>query len=112
MQSHRRIAATVAAAAAIVLAVFVAAQARDAKAVLPPGSTVSQWDKIAEDTVVGSGAFQNESFIYMYPSSCQTVRNRSQSPASRQRTQFWTSSRIASLSSSPRSNRRSGGARD
>jgi hypothetical protein len=55
----------VAAAVAIVLAIFAAAQARDAKAVLPPGSTVSQWDKIAEDTVVGSGAFQNESFIYM-----------------------------------------------
>ena len=27
---------------------------------LPPGNTVQQWDKIAEDTVVGSGAFQNE----------------------------------------------------
>src|SRR5262245_14096780 len=36
----------------------------------------------------------------MYPSSCQTVRNRSQSPASRQTTQFSTSSRIASLSAS------------
>ena len=34
-------------------------------AVLPPGNVVQQWDKIAEDTVVGSGAFQNEGLIYM-----------------------------------------------
>ena len=32
---------------------------------LPPGNTAQQWDKIAEDTVVGSGAFQGESFIYL-----------------------------------------------
>src|SRR5258708_8996336 len=30
-----------------------------------PGNTVEQWNKIAEDTVVGSGAFQPEGFIYM-----------------------------------------------
>ena len=36
-----------------------------AAAVLPPGNTVAQWNKIAEDTVVGSGAFQPEGFIYM-----------------------------------------------
>src|SRR6516162_2763086 len=36
-----------------------------ATTVLPPGNTVEQWDKIAEDTVVGSGAFQAEGFIYM-----------------------------------------------
>jgi hypothetical protein len=36
-----------------------------ARAALPPGSTVQQWNKIAEDTVVGSGAFQNEGLIYM-----------------------------------------------
>jgi hypothetical protein len=36
-----------------------------ATAVLPPGNTVQQWNKIAEDTVVGSGAFQAEGFIYM-----------------------------------------------
>ena len=36
-----------------------------ATAVLPPGNTVAQWNKIAEDTVVGSGAFQPEGFIYM-----------------------------------------------
>jgi hypothetical protein len=34
-------------------------------AVLPQGNAVQQWDKIAEDTVVGSGAFQNEGLIYM-----------------------------------------------
>src|SRR3954465_1520206 len=28
-------------------------------------NTVAQWDKIAEDTVVGSGAFQIEGFVYM-----------------------------------------------
>src|SRR5690349_3294059 len=32
---------------------------------LPPGNAAQQWDKIAEDTVVGSGAFQGESFVYM-----------------------------------------------
>ena len=36
-----------------------------AAAALPPGNTVVQWNKIAEDTVVGSGAFQSEGFIYM-----------------------------------------------
>jgi hypothetical protein len=34
-------------------------------AVLPAGNAVEQWDKIAEDTIVGTGAFQNESLIYM-----------------------------------------------
>ncbi len=37
----------------------------NATAALPPGNTVAQWNKIAEDTVVGSGAFQTEGFIYM-----------------------------------------------
>src|SRR6266487_5003544 len=46
----------------IALALVVAAPAT---AVLPPGNTVAQWNKIAEDTVVGSGAFQPEGFIYM-----------------------------------------------
>jgi vanadium-dependent haloperoxidase-like protein len=36
-----------------------------ASVALPPGNTVEQWNKIAEDTVVGSGAFQIEGFIYM-----------------------------------------------
>jgi hypothetical protein len=34
-------------------------------AVLPPGSVVQQWNQIAENTVVASGAFQNEGLIYM-----------------------------------------------
>src|SRR6266511_3175728 len=51
-----------------VVALAVAASAgmtRTAAAALPPGNTVAQWNKIAEDTVVGSGAFQGEGFIYM-----------------------------------------------
>src|SRR5436190_3429201 len=37
-----------------------------AQAVLPPlPNAVQQWNKIAEDTVVGSGAFQGEGEIYM-----------------------------------------------
>src|SRR5262245_47373907 len=36
-----------------------------AAAALPPGNTVAQWNKIAEDTVVGSGAFPAEGLIYM-----------------------------------------------
>jgi hypothetical protein len=49
-------------AVAIALA---AGAARNAVAALPPGNTVAQWNKIAEDTVVASGAFQAEGFIYM-----------------------------------------------
>src|SRR5215831_2825310 len=37
----------------------------NAAATLPPGNTVQQWNTIAENTVVGSGAFQAEGFIYM-----------------------------------------------
>jgi hypothetical protein len=47
----------------IVLALV--ALASPASATLPPGNTVQQWNKIAEDTVVGSGAFQTEGLIYM-----------------------------------------------
>ena len=32
---------------------------------MPPGNAAQQWDQIAEDTVVGSGAFQGEGFVYM-----------------------------------------------
>src|SRR2546423_8361727 len=42
-----------------------AGTAHNAAAALPPGNAVEQWDKIAENTVVGSGAFQNEGLIYM-----------------------------------------------
>jgi hypothetical protein len=34
-------------------------------AALPPGNTVAQWNKIAEDTVVAAGGYPSESFIYM-----------------------------------------------
>src|SRR5712691_9303109 len=57
--------AMLAAAAVIVMAAVAGAGVRDARAVLPPGNTAQQWDKIAEDTVVGSGAFQNEGLLYM-----------------------------------------------
>src|SRR5215211_3108896 len=56
------------AVAIAVTALAVAASAgttRNAAAALPPGNTVAQWNKIAEDTVVGSGAFQPEGFLYM-----------------------------------------------
>jgi hypothetical protein len=51
--------------AAMALAVATSAGTRDAAAALPPGNTVAQWNQIAEDTVVGSGAFLPESFVYM-----------------------------------------------
>jgi hypothetical protein len=38
---------------------------RAASATLPPGNTVQQWNKIAEDAVVGSGTFQPEGVVYM-----------------------------------------------
>src|SRR5215468_10322320 len=34
-------------------------------ATLPPGNAAQQWDKIAEDTVVGGGALQSEGFVYL-----------------------------------------------
>jgi hypothetical protein len=56
----------VAAIAAVALAIALSASTtRNAAAALPPGNTVAQWNKIAEDTVVGSGAFQSEGFVYM-----------------------------------------------
>ena len=55
----------VAIAATAVAVAALAGSARNAAAALPPGNTVAQWNKIAEDTVVGSGAFQAEGFIYM-----------------------------------------------
>src|SRR6266480_2317983 len=36
-----------------------------ASATLPPGNKVAPWNTIAETTVVGSGAFQGEGYIYM-----------------------------------------------
>src|SRR4051812_9186315 len=42
-----------------------AGAASSAFAALPPGNAAQQWDQIAEDTVVGSGAVQSEGFLYM-----------------------------------------------
>src|SRR3954468_18532070 len=49
-----------------VVAAVGAATSRNAQAVLPPlPNVVQQWNKVAEDTVVGSGAFQGEGEVYM-----------------------------------------------
>jgi hypothetical protein len=64
----RRLARVLCVAALAVTALVITASAgttRDAAAALPPGNTVAQWNQIAEDTVVGSGAFQPEGWIYM-----------------------------------------------
>jgi PAP2 superfamily len=68
MASHRRRtpsaklrALTVGVAAVALLA----GAPRNAAAALPAGNAAQQWDQIAEDTVVGSGAFQGEGFVYM-----------------------------------------------
>jgi len=37
----------------------------NASPTLPPGNAVQQWNTIAEDTIVASGAFQAEGFVYM-----------------------------------------------
>lgn len=49
-----------------VVAAVAGASSRSAQAVLPAlPNTIQQWNKIAEDAVVGSGAFQGEGEIYM-----------------------------------------------
>jgi vanadium-dependent haloperoxidase-like protein len=51
---------------AAVVAATLALGASSGQAVtLPPGNAAQQWDKIAEDTVVGAGAFQGEGFVYL-----------------------------------------------
>src|SRR5215510_12374120 len=59
------LASRIAVIAAVASAVIAIAGIRDAAGALPSGNTVAQWNQIAEDTVVGSGAFLPESFIYM-----------------------------------------------
>jgi len=44
---------------------LLAAGASSTEAALPPGNTVQQWNKIAEDTVLAAGALQNEALLYM-----------------------------------------------
>ena len=52
-------------AAAMLIAAAAPGTARTASVALPPGNTVEQWIKIAEDTIVSAGAFQIEGFNYM-----------------------------------------------
>jgi hypothetical protein len=63
IQQVRRNARRALAVSAMALAVLAGASGR-AAAALPPGNAAQQWDQIAEDTVVGSGAFQGEGFVY------------------------------------------------
>src|SRR6266508_3945919 len=66
MKRRRTHVRRLAAVAAVAFAVAASAgTTRDASAALPPGNTVAQWNKIAEDTVVGSGTVATEPFIYM-----------------------------------------------
>jgi hypothetical protein len=51
--------------AGMALAVAASGGTGNAAAALPPGNTVAQWNQIAEDTVVGSGTFLPEGFLYM-----------------------------------------------
>ena len=48
---------------AVAIALVATGMTRGTRAAVP--NTVAQWDKIAEDAVVRSGAFQNEGLIYM-----------------------------------------------
>src|SRR5215475_2992410 len=45
--------------------VIMACATSNPAATLPLGNAVQQWNTIAENTVVGSGAFQAEGFVYM-----------------------------------------------
>jgi hypothetical protein len=65
MKRSARVLRVVAIAAAALAVAAAAGTRHDAAAALPPGNTVAQWNKIAEDTVVGSGTFLPEGFIYM-----------------------------------------------
>src|SRR5438552_14933765 len=62
MKRMKRLIATVVCALAMVT---INSPTGKAAPTLPPGNTVQQWNTIAENTVVGSGAFQAEGFIYM-----------------------------------------------
>ena len=62
---HHGLRLAVVVAAAALACTGIGATTRTAAATLPAGNTVEQWDRIAEDTVVGSGAFQSEGFVYM-----------------------------------------------
>src|SRR5205085_1338394 len=66
MHKHAiRIAAVLAFAVTLATVTDVGATHNASAAVLPPGNSVDQWDKIAEDTILGAGAQQIEGFLYM-----------------------------------------------
>src|SRR2546423_5238179 len=65
MNAIRRHMRAVAIAITAVAFTGITGTAQNAAAALPPGNAIEQWNKIAENTVVGSGAFQNEGLIYM-----------------------------------------------
>lgn len=50
---------------AVLAAALAICAARPATAALPLGNAVEQWNRIAENTVLSSGAFQSEASIYM-----------------------------------------------
>src|SRR5919205_2928086 len=52
-------------AAAVSVAVVALLAGAPGTAAAATGNAAQQWDQIAEDTVVGSGAFQGEGFVYM-----------------------------------------------
>src|SRR5262245_24858992 len=60
-----RVSRVVAVAGVALAAAVSPATTRGAAAALPAGNTVAQWNKIAEDTVVGSGPAGPEPFIYL-----------------------------------------------
>ena len=59
---------------------------------------LTPFSKPARLTAMNSSALPWNQVAIMRPSSCQTPRKRSQSPASRHTTQFSTTSRMASRS--------------
>jgi hypothetical protein len=68
---------------ALLVAAVVAVAAAPAThaATLPPGNAAQQWERIAEDTAVGAGAFQGEAFLYL--ASVSAAMNGAVSPGER-----------------------------
>lgn len=64
MKSKRMISRVLLVAAVVAAALALGASSGWA-VTLPAGNAAQQWDKIAEDTVVGAGAFQGEGFVYL-----------------------------------------------
>jgi hypothetical protein len=62
---HARLLTRPLAAAALGAALVLGTPGVPLRAALPPGTVIQQWNQIAEDTVIGSGAFQNEGLIYI-----------------------------------------------